>query len=40
MQDQQMLLYQQISNLKTEAEKANAQREETKKIYSSCNCYR
>ena len=28
MQDQQMLLYQQISNLKTEAEKANAQREE------------
>ena len=28
MQDQQMLLYQQISNLKMEAEKANAQREE------------
>ena len=28
MQDQQMLLYQQISNLKMEAEKANTQREE------------
>ena len=28
MQDQQMLLYQQISNLKVEAEKANSQREE------------
>ena len=28
MQDQQMLLYQQISNLKTEAEKANSEREE------------
>ena len=28
MQDQQMLLYQQISNLKSEAEKANSEREE------------
>ena len=28
MQDQQMLLFQQISNLKTEAEKANSEREE------------
>ena len=28
MQNQQMLLFQQISNLKTEAEKANSQREE------------